>query len=1109
MDAAKLNILIAKTIKTKTSLSSLLICITSISKTDPDGACAFMEALCAHNIYKAALVTARLSGFMAQRCREIVCDTLHRHLQSGEVFTGSDLLAVLELDDHELFRQVSSRLDEPTIAAFFSECTAPRACRLMQWCLKYTNHEARQLCGQAFCAFLNRYDSSGDEALKELLPVLLEHNAVEVLSRLMDTLGLQRLKLLHKEDWFGELDRMIVSGYDSPELWDAYFECLFRQNPGNEALLSQGLWQIQLFCDSDDSDDEDADEDKEARMGEVASCFYLHAAIHLPMDHEIFSYTTLFNAPSSFSRKHTLRYQDATLPLWDQPEELARFIDTTNICNPFRWQVLQETRFTLFQDTQDNGDYIRLSSFFEKGIDCATILKLFLNTGLKTSLPMEDLLYLSQRHDRLAQMLDTLKDMPFHGIITKHKTGLMIVSPKAYHVMTLHSLRVPYYMLEPSKDEKTDRKGQTVLYTITDFYNGRIQVEAYRSETHTLRTPEVGTWEDAVSQLKHWLTTPPSKNKPTAKSRQLPIQQFPLSSLSVENNLDLLTQLIRKIPEKLPNFTHIFRYSKWNSMFLTQDLLLPAHLYLEFSRYRPLALTLFADLVSSGAECPIILDLYFSSIYKIILPLNQLMELMEKEVFLKAAENRLVYCRIRNDLDNQCRPANIVCSPISQLENPNNMRLPHVFPTIIRDYELTNGKVSRIMMACQINPVLPLKERGALFGYLAMNIHIGNLKRHSISRLPTVDQYTSREMIFNLQCMEEAILLRRSSGPELTKLLRTMGRKNPLTFQISPQADACYLSKLYSQDRRQSVTNATISMILNASGLEAIRDIYLNTSAKYYLHLDELADLVRQRRPELAAGISNLFENIPFQCACDKNGFLWLPCVAQSTVYVGAEYAGMYLSCALSPEESGITARVLSAETSDEILNPILLCLLNGYHNHAAMEPIVLEGLIKSGVTDGGAESIRKALRNPEALLRLASRFISRQGSLALKGESKIVLMHEWLQRLRPILYAEECNVKTMKKQICAMIKECYSGVNAAEMESAIAELTEGLLQRITDKEKVFTFLRDVFSTYSYYFRDNGLVHIWIDQLGRYLGSDIAAAYKAEILQNSRYLRNL
>ena len=1096
MDREKLTLLISKTIKPKASLSSLLICLTPLCKTDPDGAYIFMQALCDQDISKAAQAAARLTGDFAPRGQALVATTLRTRCETGEDFSCETLLAILDTGDRELFRLAAPRLTGTLIIQAFSRCTAQSACALMELILRYADADLQGLCRDAFCAFLNRYDSSGDEALTKLLPALLENNAVDILSKLLDTLGLQKLETIYDPDWFLELDRLIVSGYDSLELWDAYFECIFRGELSADALFSKGLWQIQLFCNED-------------LLDKVAACFYLHAASHLPPDHEIFLYADAFSPSNEFSRKHTLRYQDALQPLWDQPEALVRFLDITAICNPFYWQVIQEERFTLIRDVQDNLDYSRLSSFFEKGVDCKTILKLFLYTGLKNSLPMEDLLYLCRRYDVLTQMLEELKDMPFHGVVRKHKPGLMVVSPKAYNVMSLHSLHLPFSMMQHTKGKTEDKKGKTVSYTIIGFLNGHIQVNAVAEETKTKSLPEAGAWEAAVDYLEYWIQLPDDRKNTTDQLNKLPLLAFSLESMKAENDLDLLSELIQKYPEKLAAFTWVLRYCKWNSLFISPDTGIPGHFYQDFSKYNQRAMALFEELVRAEVPCKLILRFYFSSIYKILVPLNLLLAMMDKSEVMEVVEKYTVYCRVHNSMFNLCRPINILCAPLCELEVEKDVVLPPSFSTVIRDYDIIDGIISHISLQSTYSPTLPLKDRGALFGYLAMNEHIGAQKQKNIRRLPDVEQYTSRELLFNLQCMEEAILLRRSKGPELMMLLQIMDQKNPFTFQISSRAEVNYLGRLYSEDRKQNIVSATSSMILNAPDLPAIRSIYLNTSAKYYLHLQEFAQLVQQRRPEFLEEVCDMFAGIPFRGTCDKNGFLWLPYVAQSTVFVGIEFAGMYLTCDLQLTGSGVTAQVLSVESSDDAVDSILLCLMNGYRLHGAMEPLLAKAMTDLGVADGSKSAVNRILHDTYSLRHWASRIIGRHTAPTPQGEGKTELMNQQMQMIRQRLAEQNHDPAFLRKQIRNMITDCYTGVNVEEMEAAIAELSESLMQHIPRAEVIIPFLREVFSTYSYRFRDNGLVYIWIDQLDRYLGSDVAAEFKKTMLQSARFLRNL
>lgn len=1096
MDRAKLDLLIRKTITPRSSLSSLLICISRIGKTDADAACAFTKALCEHDISKAALVSQRLSGPLAENCLAVIRTELRRRCAEPDSFSSADLLAICEFDDSELFRLVIPSLTPPVISQAFLACSSQSACRLMTMCSRYTEGDVLELCRQEFCTFLNHYDSSGEDALKELLPVLLEHNEVAPLSKLIDTVGVDKLESLCGDAWSSEVDRLIVSGFDSPALWDAYFSVFFREPHTTEELLLRGLWHLQFY----------AGEETEP---EAAASFYLNAAQKLGLDHEIFAYTDCFEAPQSFSRKQSLRYHEALNALWEQPEELVRFIDQTALCNPFSTQVLQEERFTLIRDSQDFQDYNRLSMLFERKMDCAAIVKLFFYTNLKNTLPLEDLLYLSQRHDMLEEMLAELKKLQFSGKVIKYKMGLIVLSPISYHVMALHTLRVPYFVLEHTKGNKQDLKGNNLIYVITGYNKGQIQVEAFLQEQEASEVPRPSkTWESAVNHLTYCLEGP-RPHFPAVGGGTKTLLGVSVDTFATQYDFGLLIDLMLRHPSKLNGFAELFRQAKWNTTFMPRDLLLPVHFYSDLGKYQDQSILLFKAMFAAGVSYDEILNLYFTSIFKAIVPLDRLLELADREIMLKALLNQTIYLRLRTYDRTLCRPINVSCAPVCMVEDCTGLIPQRAFSAVVTDYTIVGGVVSRIMLKNQTVSTLSLKDRGALFGYLALNEPIGKRKRYIISQLPEVDSYDSREMVFNLQCMEEAILLRRADGDALSKLLCAMGRKNPFTFQINVRAEVSYLGRLRSDTRKKSVTNAMISMILNAASIQDIGNIYLNTSAKYYLLIPELISLIKGRRPELAPLISELFGGIQFQCTADSQGYLWSPLLGQSTVRVGQSYAGLLLTCEVQTEESGVTVQVMSAQESDDCLHPMALCLLTGYRVNDAITPYLIDALLKSGVAGDDEEMIRNTLQKEDSLRRLLVRTIGKQNLSLLHGSDQTEEMNAQMEQFRQMLTEEDFDMKFFKKQVAGMIRNCSGGVSMDAMENALADLSEELMQRFPDPEILFPYMREVFANYSYGYRDNGLAHIWIDQLGRYLGSNVASQYEAEIKANSRYKRNI
>ena len=1095
MDEAKLNLLIKKSIVPRASLSSLIMCVSSVGKTDINAACLYIKALCDQDISKAASVTKHLSGKLEEACSGVVYDVLCQRIANRSALSEEDLLAILEFDDSGLLQTAIPSVSNLLVGKVFARCTSQQACRLMTMILQCTSDNLIDASLQEFTVFINRYESSGDLALSQLLPVLLEHNAVVTLSKLLEILGIAKISSLYGNGLHEELDRMIISGFDSRELWDAYFHFLFQSQCSMEDLLVRGLWHIQLYA---------SDENERNAI----ACFYLYSAEHLGVDHPIFDLTDGFERASYFSRKHTARYQEAFQRFWDSPALLARFLEKTAICNPFNGDVLQDNNFTMRRDIHNFQDYAQLVALFEKKASCETILKLFFCTDLKNKLPLEDLLYLSKRHDVLKQMLEHLGKIEFDGVAKKHIIGEVVLAPKSYCVVSLHVMPLDYHILEDRKSAVRNWKGKTLSYTITDFDNGKIIIRGFSQEAKSPNLPDDReTWKEAIASLEQNLATGDEEKLLSYKGYA--VYNFSVDSFVEENDFGLLTDIYLRYPDRIDSLRFLLSHAKWNAAFIAADAAFPSRFYSDFGQYQDQAIQMFQAMFATPANAYTkILNLYFSSIYRVIVPFDRLLEIADRELMLKVLSSRVIYMRLLQKGQPLCRPLYVACAPVCRVENTEELSSLQKFPAIVTDYTVVGGVVSRIVLRGQHIQPLDVKERGSLFGYLALNEHISRQKSALITRIPDIDTYSSRELLFNLNCMEKAILLRKSSRETLLQLIHLLDTKNPFIFQHGIQVDISYLGKLYSENRRKKMNDALVSMILNASDICAVSEIYCNTCVKYYTRIDELAQLLANRRADLADNLPQMFENVHFQCTADSNGWLWSPYVPQSSVMVGSQYAGLELVCSLHIGIDGIiSAYVISATQSSTALYPMALCLLTGYQMSDAIEPYLSDCLIEQNIIKDDNGKMQAVLRDSAALRALIIRSLGGQKLSHLADEEKTEFTQQ-LQQLHQLLYDDVLAKKELVKQTCSLIQTWGRDIPMPQMEKELAELSKKLMQSCADKKVIIRFLKKVFSSYSYAYRDNGLARIFLSQLTEYLGNEVAAQFDAEIQKSSKFHRN-
>lgn len=1050
MNTQQLELLISTALRPEATESSLIMCATALLRSSREDLEKLLLALCQENVTKVPAVIRCLPEDVRLWAEDLVQETLAQHCHQEENFTSGDLLAIGICNQCHLLEAAAPMLTQELIDEAFSAAEATVACQLLQMSLLCLPEELCALFRAAFSRFLIHYSSRMDKALSQLLPTVLEQDAADVLSALIENAGAEKIALLCQTDLAAEAERLILSGKDSTALWDLSFTRFFSTPRTPEELLVQGLWQIQLYASDEILDD-------------VCSIFYLYVALHYGVDHPIFAYILDFEAPEEYTRTQTLRYRDALDALWEQPEALSRFLDKTAICNPFLQFKIHEDGYDLLKSAQNPTAFRRLSGLFTLDTPASSIINIFLSTDLRQELPLEDVLYLAQRNERLPEFLEFFKTMPLMGVVTRQRSNLIVLSPLSYHVTTLHTLRRTYHIAEGAEG-KVDLKGKEYPYTITAFVEGHIYITPCNDPTLApFESAATLSWPEAVEELDNALSLPKLSDQ---QMQQLSILDFSLDSLTEENDLNLLTQVIMNHQAKLPKILELLNLCKWNTCFTTPDFRLPSNMFGLLKPYREQAAELFRSLLATFPDTAPVLSLYFSSIYRAIVPLSLLLAFQEKEILLAYLHNYPIYCRLLDPGNPLCRLSNITCAPICSVDNIEGITSRRAFAAIISDFQMQDNHVHRITLQRYTSVDEAIRERGAVFGHIAKNIPINYNRVRLIQNFPSTAQYTPREIMFNLLCMEKAIYLRRTNHKELMFLLETMGHANPFAFQNSTIADWIYLRDFRpNRNRMKNIPDTAISLVLNARDIAAVEDLYLNTNMKFYLTLPKFAELLQARNPALARQIPALFEETEFLAVADYDGCLWLPYVAQNALKVDTCHRGKVLRCRIHLDLQGqMQVTVLSQDNRKSLLDIVISCLLMGYCNTPAMDNLLRSPVMKLFNDDPLLLSEPGQIMDRKNILKVVLRTVDVNDAPATRDNFSALE-----KRLRKQLQRTDFLFDKFAKEINKAIRKYNQVLSAQEMADSIGLLLSECIAAhpvVMDGVPLIKGIRDCFQSH-------------------------------------------
>lgn len=1053
MDTQKYQQMIRKMVHPNVTVQSLAMYAKGMAQRFPDSLCEFLEVSCENDIFKTAAVVHQSLGSSSRMAQDFVRQILVEHCRSRACFTHLDLLAIAIYKDHQLLLASSPFFTEQLLAEAFALADVATSCWLLRMSLMHLPEEACALVRSAFCTSITTNNSRMDSVLPELLTFLLEYNAADVLSVLISITGAKKIETLCGNDLFSKVDDIIRTGQDSVQLWEVYFDFFFSRPHTPEGLLVDGLWHLEMYAD-------------EKIINDVGAIFYLYVAIHYGVEHPVFEHIHGFAPPSKHRRTHALRYRELMDSMWDEPEKFAIFLKKTILCNPFYMDRVQKDGYTLFESARDSFSYGKLMRLFEAKASPSVILTIFFCTGLRHNLPLEDVFYLAQRYEVLPDFLETLKSKPFWGVITNKKPNAIFAAPLSYFSSRVQVI-IPHQDTSNAEAVNNIRKGQQFEYTIIGFDNGFIKTEIYEKNHLAASKSTAGvSWEDAVAELENMLLLP---QLPDIHLQKLAITQFPLDSFFVENNLNLLTRLILDYPNQLPLFLDMLASCEWNACFRSDSFILKGNIYDKLDRYYDLTLQMFQTLFASQQSINAVLDLYFFSIYKVILPLNDLLQLADQKLLLEYLPIYTLYCRIPIEGSIICRPINIRSSEVCFVDQTIEFLSNEPFAATISSFTVYENITTRITMTPRILSGAGIKERGAMFGYLAKNIAISKRRCLIIATFPSIEQCTYREIVFNMSCMITALNLRRSDKDASRKLLKVLHNANPFAFQRSSFVDRIYFKDFAKRRKRriQVMDTATI-MALNAETIDDVRNLYLNTNIKYYMRLSEWIKLVCQRSQGLAEHLPIMLSDTVFYAIADSQGMLCMPWVEPNTIQVDPKYAGMFLHCHLKLNPNGmIQASVLQAYQSEEFYDMWHLCKMSGYQDTPEMDILVDRSVV--------CEKLQSATNPAEYF------YESPAGDLLTFTEAT--------RMLRELLQDLKVNNLFIHEQIIKVITNYHASVSLQEMEAAIATITERWMMLLPNSTVFNNYLAAICETILDTYDTTGLGPVIVEQCQRYTNS--------------------
>ena len=1000
MDRDRLHAYIQRTITSRANASSLLMCLKSVMRNDESAAVEYLHSICKMDPFLAVQTVTMPPENQMNTLIPVIRAWILDH--ASDTIGVKDLLAILGLKDRELFRITKDAMTADLVRRFFQDCPCSLGCRMMRYCYELEDEEFIGICEVALVQMLNRYDTEADEELGLLIPEIAKHKAKFLLFRLIEIMGPEQVSTLSgvsvdepdpsydRRSQFHE-NMIAASQLNDDELWEKVEEsdapmtdlllCLYidrflSQPHTEEELLADGLWRAQMYAD---------------RERTVLSWFYLSVLEKLGEGHPLLKYinTLAETGEGDFFQVYYLeRCKAAVMSLLDQPDRLSHWIDMMGEANPYSFQN-DHMVSSAFHENEKTTLHDALKRYFDMRLDAALLVRLFLNTPMRCSIPLKTLLQMGKDYGRLDQLLagiqpylffakrkkrylnrevargifpcDYVGEEPYFPELEKPKGNTWSVT---YQIIGLDDDRVlarEFKGIAPLQEDNKADAGETADQpaAVPEKNAESSPAEAHDSgkkETQSAlkaaldAKPDDDSWEKSLTLIKTaaaLLNQLPSnaeeKDKTAIADEGCRIARkldFLPDCFESQFDLDRMTRLLSANTDQFSYLEKILRAMKWNELFADDSGVVRTKYFIILKRYEYFAKWLFRDLFSKGFAEHTIISFYLQSIYKMVFPLNLLLSYGDRERLLTELKKWRLPVREKDSDERIFRLANIKCTSAYQVLTCDNWAHPAGFFAHCIDFENNGGRISNIVFQEEENSALinerKRKRQNSVFGHLAQKKEISEKERREIEELPPLDQYIWDDVALPLRCLDDAVSLRRNEPDKILEMLDLLGDRNPFSPQIDIRIELYYLQLIFRADQKRHFNNVMISIIMNAASGKDIMRIYLHTGLKYYVTLNTLWAEVHARRPLLAAQFEEALQVCFFPCMA-VDGSVWCPYLEQNSFSI-AEPSLSNACCkiGLQGAANGQMEIISTSRMTDQKKNTayiLLSCILLGYRH--------------------------------------------------------------------------------------------------------------------------------------------------------------------------------
>ncbi len=716
---------------------------------------------------------------------------------------------------------------------------------------------------EKFEHYFSVYDNNYDKDLKHIIEFSVENMIYKGLNRIIAVIGGTGLSEIMGEGAFIELVKgllIIEKGNDT--VWHRYLDFVLEKELDTDTRLIDIDWFVPMYADNNPDPYvytiwKNYDKEKKET--------YYSKIWDVPRDFWLISEETKQLARSVISEECE-----------NDIDNIVQFIDNNSNSNPFYWNddevaqtIIEQNNFGgLYHFESKIASYSRLRMMFQNSVSLNKILLLYFHTFFCFEICIEDLVSLVKEFNLVDEWTRVIGKEEFYGYIYRKNGTTVDILPLNYIGINRHHL----YLKEDSLYLK-DTKCTCIKYRISQIVKNHVSIVPIEMNQATSEITTDEKWAECIRILRELLQEGNEDIKKINQYKDVLKEVSDFGVYEFESNLDfgkLINVLVEN--EATPNVAAGFlKYMMWNYNFLEKSKVpIDPKIFVLFNQYEEATLGYLKKCMQQSEDEEVsikrIFKLYFSSIFKVIVSLDRLIELFESNDKVNDyLKSQLFECRLWKKLEPfrcLCRVSSCKCAPIALLYYDGNSNVDSgktvktKITEISRSYD---NSVRQIIFEQCIDSVI-CSEREMRYAFSVIGKYASS-NYGKLRKFPDIDDYIDAipEAIVGGFC--QGLYNRRFSILSMNRLIYKLHYGNPFRYTEKGVRAICYYG-IFNLDAFAEVTLQ--SLILNSKSATDIIHIYMNSHLKWVCAVDELYSLIDNKNRGLLESIDSELSRYDF-----------------------------------------------------------------------------------------------------------------------------------------------------------------------------------------------------------------------------------------------------